>query len=217
MVVVRSFPAGRLAAALVLATLACAAGAQSVYRIVGPDGKVSYSDKPPADPGTKAAHAPVAPLPGTAGGLAGLPFELRQAASRYPVTLYTGPDCGPCGTGRAYLASRGVPFTEKSVSTRDDLSALQRLSGAVTLPFVTIGGQQLSGYSESEWSEFLNAAGYPRTSQLPPSYRQPAATPLVVAATPKAAAPATTDAAPTAAAPSAAPAPSGSNPAGIQF
>jgi len=215
--VVRSFPACRMAAALVLATLACAAGAQSVYRIVGPDGKVTYADKPSADPATRAAPTPVSPLAGTAGGLSALPFELRQVASRYPVTLYTGPDCGPCGSGRAFLASRGVPFTEKSVSTRDDLSALQRLSGAVTLPFVTIGGQQLSGYSESEWSEFLNAAGYPRTSQLPPSYRQPAATPLVVAATPKAAAPATTDAAPTAAAPSAAPAPSGSNPAGIQF
>lgn len=215
--VVRSFPACRMAAALVLAMLACAAGAQSVYRIVGPDGKVTYADKPPADPATRAAPTPVTPLAGTAGGLSALPFELRQVASRYPVTLYSGPDCGPCASGRAFLASRGVPFTEKSVSTRDDLSALQRLSGAVTLPFVTIGGQQLSGYSESEWSEFLNAAGYPRTSQLPPSYRQPAATPLVAAATPRAAAPATSDAAPTAAAPSAAPAPSGSNPAGIQF
>jgi glutaredoxin len=217
MVVVRSFPARRLAAALVLATLAGAAGAQSVYRIVGPDGKVSYSDKPPADPGTKAAPTAVSPLGGTATGLSGLPFELRQVASRYPVTLYTGPDCGPCGSGRAYLASRGVPFTEKSVSTREDLTALQRLSGGVNLPLVTIGGQQITGYSESEWSEFLNAAGYPRSSQLPPSYRQPAATPLVAAATPKAAAPApVSDTAPATASPSA-PAPAGSNPAGIQF
>ncbi|WP_427912014.1 glutaredoxin family protein [Ramlibacter sp. MMS24-I3-19] len=213
--VVRSFPACRLAAALVLATLACAAGAQSVYRIVGPDGKVTYSDKPPADPATKASPTAVTPLTGTAGGLAGLPFELRQVASRYPVTLYTGPDCGPCGTGRAYLASRGIPFTEKTVSTQDDISALQRLSGASSLPFVTIGGQQLTGYSEGEWGQFLTAAGYPRSSQLPSSYRQPAATPLVAAATPKAA-PAPTER-PSAVPSAAAPAPSGSNPAGIQF
>lgn len=218
MVVVRSFPARHLAAALVLATLAGAAGAQSVYRIVGPDGKVSYSDKPPTDPGTKAAPAPVTPLGGTASGLSGLPFELRQVASRYPVTLYTGPDCGPCGSGRAFLASRGVPFTEKSVSTRDDLTALQRLSGGVNLPLVTIGSQQITGYSETEWSEFLNAAGYPRSSQLPPGYRQPAATPLVAAATPKASPQAPVgDSSPSAASPSTAPAPSGSNPAGIQF
>lgn len=217
MVVVRSFPARRMAAALALATLACAAGAQSVYRIVGPDGKVTFSDKPATEPGTKAATAPVTPLSGTAGGLSGLPFELRQVASRYPVTLYTGPDCGPCGSGRAYLASRGVPFTEKSVSTREDVSALQRLSGGANLPLVTIGSQQITGYSESEWSEFLNAAGYPRSSQLPPSYRQPAATPLVAAATPKAPAPARSDSVPSASSPSAAPAPAGSNPAGIQF
>lgn len=218
MVVVRSFPARRLAAALVLATLACAAGAQAVYRIVGADGKVSYSDKPPADPATKAAQTPVTPLTGTASGLSGLPFELRQVASRYPVTLYTSADCGPCGAGRAFLASRGVPFTEKSVSTREDLTALQRLSGGVNLPLVTIGGQQITGYSETEWSEFLNAAGYPRSSQLPASYRQPAATPLVATATPKTASPTSgSDSSPAPAAPSAAPAPSGSNPAGIQF
>src|SRR6476661_5815222 len=211
MSVVRTFPAHRLAVALALAALACAASAQAVYRIVGPDGKVTFADKPPATPGTTASPTAVAPLGGTAGGNANLPFELRQVASRYPVTLFTGTDCAPCGSARAYLASRGVPFTEKSVTTNEDIAALQRLSGSNTLPFLTIGGQQITGYSETEWTQYMNAAGYPRTSQLPPSYRQPAATPLVAAATaapksaPAAAAPAPT---PTVAQPT----PPGNNP-----
>ncbi|MGZ5182075.1 MAG: glutaredoxin family protein [Ramlibacter sp.] len=215
MSVVRPIPLRRLAAAITLATVACAAGAQPVYRIVGPDGKVTFSDHPPPA-GTKASQAPVVPLVGAAGGDSALPFELRSVASRYPVTLYSGPDCAPCGAARAYLSSRGVPFTEKTVSTNDDVAALQRLSGGATLPFLTIGGQQLTGFSESEWSQFLDAAKYPRTSQLPPSYRQPAATPLVMAATPKPAAPAPAPA-PRAAAPVPAPAPAGNNPAGITF
>jgi glutaredoxin len=206
----------RLAAAILLAALACSAGAQQVFRIVGPDGKVTFSDQPPADPKAKAAPAA---LGGGGASSASLPFELRQVAGKYPVVLYTGPECGPCGSGRSYLSSRGVPFTEKTVTTNEDVQALQRLSGTATLPFLTIGGQQLNGYSETEWTQFLNAAGYPATSQLPASYRPAPATPLVAAAPPR---PATPDAsrAPTTAqtpqlsSPAAAP---GSNPAGIQF
>jgi glutaredoxin len=206
----------RLAAAIVLLALACSAGAQQVFRIVGPDGKVTFSDQPPADP--KAKAAPAAAGGGTSS--VSLPFELRQVANRYPVVLYTGADCGPCGSGRAYLSSRGVPFTEKTVSTNDDLRALQRLSGGATVPLLTIGGQQLNGYSEAEWTQFLNAAGYPGSSQLPAGYRPPAPTPLVAVAAPQPAAQdgatrgPTTAQTPQSSAPAAAP---GSNPAGIQF
>jgi glutaredoxin len=205
----------RLLFATTLMGLAAAATGQQVFRIVGPDGKVTFSDKPP-ETSAKATAAPAVPLPGGSAGAA-LPFELRQVASKYPVTLYTGPNCGPCGSGRALLASRGIPFTEKLVSTNEDIEALQRLSGAASLPFATIGGQQLKGFSEVEWSQFLDAAGYPKTSQLPPAYRQPPATPLVAVQqpAPRAAAPA-----PAAAAPAPAPSPAGpapANPAGIRF
>jgi hypothetical protein len=85
------------------------------------------------------------------------------------------------------------------------------------LPVVTIGGQRITGYSETEWSEYLNAAGYPRTSQLPGSYRQPAATPLVAAVSPRSAPAPAAPAAPSPAPTAAQPTPPGSNPAGIQF
>ena len=145
----RTIPAHRLAAAIVLAGLATCASAQQVYRIVGPDGRVTFSDKPPPDAGGKAAPAATVPLRGGGGDTGGaLPFDLRQAVGRYPVTLYSGPDCPPCGSARAYLGRRGIPYTERTVSTQDDLAALQRLSGGVTIPFLTIGGQQLSGFSD---------------------------------------------------------------------
>ncbi|WP_298932132.1 glutaredoxin family protein [uncultured Ramlibacter sp.] len=209
-------------AGLMAAILAPAVHAQ-VYRITGPDGRVTFSDKPPPEPSAKnAAAAPTVPMQGAGSGnaTAALPFELRQVAAKYPVTLYTGPNCGPCGSGRALLASRGIPFSEKLVASNEDIDALKRLSGASSLPFVTIGGQQLKGYSEVEWSQFLDAAGYPKTSQLPSSYRQPAASPLV-AVQQQAPAPAAQAAPPPAPAPVAAPpaaaGPSPSNPTGIRF
>lgn len=197
--------------------LPLAGAAQQIFRIVEPDGRITFSDKPPLTANAKAAVAPTVALPGTGGGST-LPFELRQIANRFPVTLYTGANCVPCGTGRAFLAGRGIPFTERTVTSNEDIAALQRLSGDSSLPFMTIGGQQLKGFSEVEWTQFLDAAGYPKTSQLPASYRQPDAAPLVTVQAPAAPAPAAPAVEPPrAAAPAPAPVPPPSNPAGIQF
>lgn len=168
-----------LAACTLLALSAVNAQAQTIYRIVGADGRVTFSDKPPATPDhTTVTGAGGRSAPADAGAGA-LPFELRQVVNRYPVTLYTSANCAPCGAGRALLSSRGVPFTERTVTRAEDSAALLRLSGDNSLPFLTIGGQKIKGYADSEWTQFLDAAGYPQTSQLPASYRNPAPAPLV--------------------------------------
>ena len=41
------------------------------------------------------------------------------------------------------LSARGVPFTEKTVTSNEDVEALKRLGGTSSVPFLTIGGQQL--------------------------------------------------------------------------
>ena len=202
-----------IAACAIFAGATAISIAQPVFRIVGPDGKVTFSDKPPAETNAKVTSAAGA----SGGGVASssLPFELRQVVQKYPVTLYTGENCSPCQSARSMLITRGVPFSEKTVMTADDSQALQRLSGENSLPFATIGGQQLKGFSDAEWTQFLNAAGYPAASTLPSTYRQSAATPLVTVA----AAPATTaPAAPArAAAPTPQPTPAAANPSGIRF
>jgi len=206
-------------ALLVLAVAACGlfsslAQAQQVYRIVGPDGKVTFSDQPP--PAATGAKVSAANAGGSGNSAStGLPFELRQVASKYPVTLYSGNNCAPCASARSMLTNRGIPFSERTVTTNEDLKALERLSGDTSLPFATIGSQQLKGFSDVEWTQFLNAAGYPPASILPPSYRPPAPTPLVaVAAAPAANTGAARPAAP---APAAPPPPPADNPAGIKF
>jgi glutaredoxin len=138
-------------------------------------GKVTFSDRPPPDRAPRQA-VPTAPASTPA---AGLPIELRRVIGQYPVSLYTTSGCAPCDSGRSYLRQRGVPYTEHTISTREDFAALQRLSGASNLPFMTIGAQHLPGFSEAEWSQYFDAAGYPKTSQLPPSYRQLEPRPLV--------------------------------------
>lgn len=164
-------------AAVAGATLWSAVAHAQVYRIVGPDGKVTFADRPPANAPAQPAQS--VPLNSVASPTASLPLELRRVAGQYPVTLYTGDACDPCGAARRFLQGRGIPFTERTVNTREDILALQRMAGAATLPFVTIGGQHIPGFAEPEWSQYLDAAGYPRSSQLPGGYRNPDATPLV--------------------------------------
>lgn len=207
-----------LAALVGCASLWGTASQAQVFRVIGPDGKVTFTDRPPPD--AKATPASTVTMTGGGGSaMASLPAEVRTAASRFPVTLYTTADCAPCLTARNFLASRGVPYSEKTVTTKDDVQALTNLAGEARLPFATIGGQHVRGFSEVEWSQYLDAAGYPKSSRLPASWRNPAPSPLVAVQAPIAPAPRPQpSAAPQAEAPAPAPSdPSPSNPAGIRF
>lgn len=174
---------GGLLCAVSLSTAAwtSAAQAQGVFRVMGPDGKVTFTDRPPS--------APTTPAPASAGGAAAssadttgspLPLALRQAMARFPVVLYTGIECNACDVGRKHLVAQGVPHTEKTVTTQADADTLKQLSGGQTVPYVTIGKQGLKGYNETEWQRYLSAAGYPAKSALPTGYKNPAPAPLAV-------------------------------------
>lgn len=161
---------------LALALLAALLPAQAQYKVVAPDGRVTYTDTPPPTAsGSKVTRLSdrVSVIPQIT-----LPLELRQAASRYPVTLYTMKACDPCDMARDFLRKRGVPHTEKTVLSAADGDALQRLTGGRDAPTLTIGSQVLRGLSTDTWNSYLDSAGYPRESRLPPNYQHAAATPL---------------------------------------
>ena len=199
--------------ALALTLLVCALPAMALYKVVQPDGSVTYTDRPPTDTGPTRI-TPMTSSGGSASPDSGLPLELRQASARYPVILYSADDCTPCDNGRRLLQQRGVPYTEKRIVTEEDAAALDRLMGGRSVPALSIGQQPLRGFSDSDWGAYLDAAGYPRTSKLPKGWPVPAVTPLTerAAVKPAAEAPASAPApAPTPAAEAAPPAP------GIRF
>lgn len=167
----------RHAAMLVALAALAALPAAAQYKVVGPDGKVTYTDRPPSPREGKVSTL-------GAGGAAAaadtqLPLELRQAASRYPVTLYSaGGTCEPCDAARAMLRQRGVPYSEKLVTSNEDTEALQRLTGGREAPTLMVGAQVLRGLAADVWNSYLDSAGYPRDSRLPQGYQYPAPTPL---------------------------------------
>ena len=150
--------------------------AHALYKVVGPDGKVTYTDVQPSPSKT----GKVTPIGSAAAAQneVSLPLELRQPAARYPVTLFVTNSCEPCTTGRQFLRQRGVPFAERTVTTVEDVDVLQRLTGGREAPALTIGAQTVRGLSQDIWSSYLDAAGYPRESRLPGNYQYPVAAPL---------------------------------------
>ncbi len=218
--------------AALLAAILLPAGAWAQYKIVNSDGSVTYTDRPPsmanvprtAQSGARAATASAAaateaPTPVSASNLnpgVQLPTELRRVMQRYPVTLYTAPACAPCDLSRQMLQQRGVPYVEKRVSTEEDALVYERLFGGRSVPALTIGIQQLRGYSANDWGAYLDAAGYPRQSLLPRGWQIAPPTPLAGApATPSVVPPPTVFPTPRYEPPP--PAPADPAPGGIRF
>lgn len=162
-----------LAVALGLALLGTGP-AWALYKVVGPDGRVTYTDRPPSD-------RPAATLKtdGTVVSTSNLPYELQKVVNQYPVTFYSAAKCAPCDAARQLLQGRGIPYAEKTVQSPEDILTLQKREGVQQLPVLRVGSKQLVGFTQADWTGYLDAAGYPAKSALPSSYKQAAATPLV--------------------------------------
>mgnify|MGYP001033212871 FL=1 len=144
-----------------LALLLVSAAHAQTYRWVDKAGKVHYGDRPPASAAGSVQERKL----GAPAADKTLPYGLQQAVTNFPVTLYVSADCKEgCSEGRDYLKSRGIPFSEKSVATNEDIDALKKLVGGseAVVPVLTVGAKQAKGWLQSDWQRLLDAAGYPK-------------------------------------------------------
>jgi hypothetical protein len=72
------------------------------------------------------------------------------------------------------LNQRGIPFSEKTVKSNEDIAAVRKISGANELPLLIVGRSKESGFSDTAWGTALTAAGYPEKNRLPKTYRNAA-------------------------------------------
>ncbi|GGC76351.1 glutaredoxin family protein [Undibacterium terreum] len=154
--------------------LALDASAQ-MYKSVGPDGKVTYSDVPPPPSVKKVELKPIGG--GAEISTNNFPADLAAAVSKSPVSFYTTTTCTVCGEARNMLKAAGIPFVEKTVKTNEDIEKLKQVSGGGMLPVLVVGSKKMAGYESGEWRTTLTSAGYPASNRLPKDYRYPAAEP----------------------------------------
>ncbi len=139
-----------------------AAQAGTLYKWVDSNGKVSYHDQPPPDgAGYRVEEKNIGD-----GKKSGEKEDesLAKVAEKFPVILYSVPDCGSCDLARIYLQKRKVPFTEQNLNADPNLQqTLKKKIGSLSAPTIMVGEKVMKGYVESLLEGELDAAGYPKS------------------------------------------------------
>lgn len=154
--------------AALLAAWAGNAIAQQVYKWKDERGVTHYSDTPP--PARQQKQVVVKSFDGS-GGSVDMPFALARAVRSAPVTIYTTAGCAACDAARAALVARGVPYSEKTVTTAADSEQLRQAGGSNQLPFIVVGQTRLAGFESEALTAALNAAAYPKQRVVGPQFR----------------------------------------------
>ena len=160
MTVLPTFRLALVGAALLTAT---AAGAQTTYRWVDQNtGQTVFSDQAPP-PGARQVVKQTGEAPGDD---AQLPYATRQAAEKFPVTLFTTANCvEACQQARSLLNARGTPFAEKMLKSDQEFAELARLlGGEAGVPSLQVGSQSLRGLADDAWNNLLDLAGFPKSA-----------------------------------------------------
>lgn len=150
---------------LLLVSILPALAGGATYKWVDEHGKVHYSDQPPPADARKIEKKKVEP---NVVDTSEMPYQLRNAVKKHPVTLYTTACGEPCDKARDLLKSRGVPYTERDAQQPAQSEELKKLSGGLEVPVLQVGQSKVvKGFEQAQWHRELDAAGYPKTSVLP--------------------------------------------------
>ena len=128
------------------------------YKWVDAQGRTHYGDRPPAEAKARPVTAAINTYSGTpvlkAGGAAG------AAAARESLVIYTTPTCGYCQAAKAHMSRRGIPYTERDVTTSESYEREFRQKGGRGVPLIVAGNRTLNGYSAESLDALLKGAGY---------------------------------------------------------
>jgi glutaredoxin len=147
---------------LALALLAGAAAAQPVYKSIGADGRVTYSDHPPAgarvEKTLSTAAQPASVLSDKSPSYVEQLKRLRAAAptpaaaaAGAGTVFYGAAWCSYCTRAKAFLASRNVSYREVDIDTPEGLESFANAGGGKGIPLLIHGERRLQGFSPASY------------------------------------------------------------------
>ena len=143
--------------------------AETLYKVIGTDGRVTYTDRPPADrtsiTALKFTDAPVTRLPESvlknqaefAKGMQNQSAQTKKIDASGPTTLFIASWCGYCTQAKAYLRTKGIAFRELDIDTPAGGRAYFEAGGQRGVPLIMADGKRLSGFSTGAYDHFFAA------------------------------------------------------------
>ncbi|MCE9658384.1 MAG: DUF4124 domain-containing protein [Burkholderiales bacterium] len=137
----------------------------TLYKSVGPDGRIVYADRPPVDGKSaqtlKFENPPSSPLsPATLAYLEqlekGAPAPQAGLASG-ELVLFTTTWCPYCTKAKAYLTGKGVAFKEIDIESNAGAASYARAGGQRGVPLLVKGSKRVLGFSGKSYDAFLSA------------------------------------------------------------
>ena len=135
---------------------------ETIYRSVGPDGKITYSQRPPADGKVDKTlvlqNLPSSPLPESALRyqaelIKSMNKRLADQAKPYREvpTLFMAQWCGYCKQAKSYLAEKGIAYREYDIDTPDGMRAFVEAGERRGIPVLLTNGQRVQGFSRQAY------------------------------------------------------------------
>ena len=154
---------------LVLLVATTAAQAETLYKVVGPNGNITYTDRPPADGKSTTtlqfADAPSSPLPASVLkyqaelrlSMQGRLAQAKKADSIGTTTLFSATWCGYCTRAKAYLSAKGIRYQEVDIDTAEGGRAYFEAGGTRGVPLLLTDNQRVQGFSEATYDRLFAA------------------------------------------------------------
>lgn len=155
---------------LLMVMLSASALADTVYKSIGPDGKVIYSDKPPADDGklekTMDIHnLPATPMPASVKRFREemlKSMKTKLADARKPgrsstPELFSAQWCGYCKKAKAYLEQRQIAYNEHDIDTPSGMQAMVQAGLKGGIPIMLVNGRTIRGFTKLAYDSVFGA------------------------------------------------------------
>ncbi len=132
-----------------------------MYKWVGNDGRIFYSDRPPPDRNaetiefsSKTSKASVTKT--NIDNTVGQSTSLKKAALK-EVVMYSASWCGVCKKAKAYFESEGIPFKEYDIETsRKGRKDYKELNGT-GVPIIMVNNERMNGFSQGRFDEMYES------------------------------------------------------------
>lgn len=160
----------KVAAFLWLCMMPALLQADTVYKSVGPDGRITYSQDPPSagkvEKTLSFTNLPSTPLPES---VLRYREQLEKSTGKRldesakprlsgQATLFMAQWCGYCKQAKRYLSEKAIPYQEYDIDTPVGMRAFVELGAGKGVPVMLWNGRKVQGFTRAAYDTLFSAS-----------------------------------------------------------